>query len=141
MFVRDLDDPYYLNLSLTVRGFLNDFTRLAADMEGRVPYDVRFIARRLNEPPRVVGKALQTCITLGLITEFNAGVVSTENKDIDEELATPSIPPSLSLSNSKSSRSSTNSNTTTVLQVVNDDSDACLHCDSEGCHWCEPSLE
>ena len=49
-YVRDLDDPDRLKLSLAVRGFLSEFEKLAASMTNRVPDDIRFIARKRRLP-------------------------------------------------------------------------------------------
>ncbi len=102
-FVRDLDDPVRLNLSLAVRGFLSDFEKLAASMMNRVPDDMRFIGRKINTPPAVAGKALNTCLTHGFITRFAEDLNTSRNNDIYQKTDTRPIPPSKSSSNSKSS--------------------------------------
>lgn len=107
MFVRDLDDVAYLSLSLTVRGFLADFQRLAADLENRVPYDVRFIARRIGAAPAVVGQALNTCLTHGFISRFALPLKPRINNELADSGDAQLIPPSLSNSNSHSKSTDT----------------------------------
>ena len=106
-YVRELDDPAYLDLTLTVRGFLADLIRLAAMMENRIPDDSQFIGRKLNVPPRVVTKALNTCVTHGLVTRFDEDVKTSKNNTLRQKIATPSIPPSSSSSASPPIGSST----------------------------------
>ena len=102
-FVRDLDDPVRLNLTLTVRGFLSEFEKLAASMMNRVPDDIRFIARKINTLPAVAGKALNTCLTYGLITRFAEDLNTSRNNDLYQKTDNRPIPPSNSNSQSKSS--------------------------------------
>lgn len=101
-FVRDLDDPDRLMLSLAVRGFLSEFEKLAAQMLNRVPNDVRFIARKVNAPPRVVGKTLHACVTHGFITVFDEDVKTSRINDLYQKTDTRTIPPSNSNSHSSS---------------------------------------
>lgn len=116
-FVRDLDDPVRLSLTLTVRGFLSEFEKLAATMMNRVPNDVKFIARKINTPPTVAGKALHTCITHGLVTKFDEDLKTSQDNDLYQKTDTRPIPPSLS--NSKSSvRTSLLDSTTTDNQPI-----------------------
>ncbi len=136
-FVRDLDDPDWLGLSLTNRGFLSDFQKLAASMMNRVPDDVRFIARKLNTPPAVAGKALNTCITHGFLVRFAEDTNTRRNNDLYQKTDSRQIPGSLSQSNSKSSGSS-NYIDTTVQSDVPDPVERCPQCDGEGCRWCLP---
>lgn len=131
-FVRDLDDPDHLCLTLTVRGFLSDFQKLAASMQNRVPNDVRFIARKINTPPIVAGQALNTCLTHGLVTRFDEDMKTSRNNDINQRNDARLIPPSLSNSQSKSSSSTYISNSTTSPEI-NSDIPKCLHCADEGC--------
>ena len=138
-FVRDLDDPVRVNLSLTVRGFLSEFEKLAAGLMNRVPYDVKFIARKIGTPPTVAGKALNTCLTHGFITRFDEDLETSKNNDLYQKTDSRPIPPSLSPSNSESTdEGSTNS--TTTLRADPDRPPNCSRCDGEGCRWCDPSL-
>ena len=84
-FTAELEELDYLGLSLTNRGFLIDMQRLAATMGNRIPNDVRFIARRLNQPPRVIGKALTTCITQGFLSESDEPADSRKNSSLNEK--------------------------------------------------------
>ena len=136
-FVRDLDDPEWLGMSLTNRGFLTDFQKLAASMMNRVPDDVRFIARKLNTPPAVAGKALNTCLTHGFIVRFDEDMNTSRNNDLYQKTDSRPIPPSLSPSNSMST-SGSNYKDTTGLTIAADTSEPCLSCDGEGCRWCVP---
>ena len=102
-FVRDLDDPDRLSLSLAVRGFLSEFEKLAASMMNRVPDDIRFIARKINTQPAVAGKALNTCLTHGFIVRFAEDLNTSRNNDLYQKTDTRPIPPSNSNSQSKSS--------------------------------------
>ena len=106
-FVRDLDDPVRVSLSLTVRGFLSEFEKLAASMMNRVPDDIKFIARKIGTPPAVAGKALNTCLTHGFITRFDEDLETSKNNDLYQKTDSRPIPPSLSPSNSKSSGGTT----------------------------------
>ena len=135
MFVRDLDDAGYIRLSLSVRGFLGDFQRLAADFENRVPDDVQFIARRLNTPPAVVAKALNTCLTHDFILRFAPPANSQKNKTLEEKSDSRPIPPSLSYSTSLSP-SEVTTNSTTTRGKVTALHEVCPACDGEGCAWC-----
>jgi len=102
-YVRDLDDPDRLKLSLAVRGFLAAFEKLAASMMNRVPHDIRFIARKINTQPAVAGKALNTCLTHGFISRFAEDMNTSRNNDLYQKTDTRPIPPSNSNSQSKSS--------------------------------------
>lgn len=136
-FVRDLDDPDHLCLTLTVRGFLSDFQKLAASMQNRVPNDVRFIARKINTPPTVAGQALNTCLTHGLVTRFDEDMKTSRNNDIKQRIDARLIPPSLSsFSNSKSPSSTYIPNRTTDTDTDPENKPMCAHCDGEGCAWC-----
>lgn len=138
-FVRDLDDPEWLGLSLTVRGFVSDFQKLAASMCNRVPDDIRFIAHKLDTPPTVAGKALNTCLTHGLITRFDEDLETSKNNDLYQKTDSRPIPPSLSLSNSESTDKSS-ANSTNTLRAGPNPPPSCPRCDGEGCHWCDLSL-
>lgn len=89
-YVTDLDDPIRLNLTLTVRGFLSDFEKLAATMANRVPDDVQFIARKLGTQPAVAGKALNTCLTHGFISRFAEDMNTFKKNDLRQK--TDSLP-------------------------------------------------
>ena len=102
-YVRDLDDPDRLKLSLAVRGFLSEFEKLAASMMNRVPDDIPFIARKINTQPAVAGKALNTCLTHGFIVRFAEDMNTSRNNDLYQKTDTRPIPPSNSNSQSKSS--------------------------------------
>ena len=129
LFVSDLDEPDYLDLSLAVRGFLADFQRLAAKLQNRVPDDVRYIARQLNTQPAVAGKALKTCLTHGLLVRFADDKISKQINDICDKSATRPIPPSQSQSKSSSPSG-------TQLTNVTRAAGRCAACDGEGCAWC-----
>jgi hypothetical protein len=138
-FVRDLDNPIWMGLTLTNRGFISDFQKLAASMENRVPDDVRFISRKLGIPPRVAGKALNTCVTHELITRFDEDTRTSRNNDLYHLTGTRPILASISPSQSHSmSTGGSNSIDTTGLPVVPETPDSCIRCDGEGCRWCEP---
>ena len=102
-FVRDIDDPDYLTLTLTVRGFLSSFEKLASTMMNRVPNDTKFIARKINVPPAVAAQALNTCVTHAFVTEFAEDLETSQNNDLYQKTDTRPIPPSNSNSQSKSS--------------------------------------
>lgn len=138
-FVRDLDDPDWLGLSLTNRGFLSDFQKLAASMMNRVPDDVGFIARKLHTPPTVAGKALNTCLAHGFIARFDEDVNTRRNNDLYQKTDTRPVPHSLSQSNSMSTGSSNYIDTTGQVDA-SDSCDRCVRCDGEGCRWCDPQL-
>lgn len=119
-FVRDLDDPIRLSLTLTVRGFLSEFEKLASTMMNRVPDDVRFIGRKINTPPAVAGKALNTCLTHGLITRFAEDMKTSQDNDLYNKTDDRPIPPSSSPSNSPSPSTDLASNTKERWTAVDD---------------------
>ena len=135
-FVRDLDDPDWLRLSLTNRGFLCDFQKLAASMMNRVPNDIRFIARKLNTPPTVAGKALNTCLTHGFIARFDEDMNTSRNNDLYQKTDSRPIPRSFSPSNSMSTGGSDYIDTTGPHKD-SESPELCPRCDGEGCRWCE----
>lgn len=102
-FVRDLDDPARLNLSLSARGFLSEFEKLAASMMNRVPDEIGFIARKINAPPAVAGKMLNICLAHGLISRFAEDLDTSRNNDLYQKTDTQPTPPSNSSSQSRSS--------------------------------------
>jgi len=120
MYVRDLEDPAYLGLSLAARGFLSDFQRLAATMQNRVPLDVRFIARKIDAPAHVVGKLLSTCIQLGFVSRFAEDLKTSKDKDIEEKTDSRPIPPSYSNSGSAGRTSNGERTTTPDWQEIDD---------------------
>ncbi len=62
-----------------------------------------FIARKINTPPAVAGKALNTCVTHGFISRFPEDLNTSRNNDLYQKTDTRPIPPSNSNSQSKSS--------------------------------------
>lgn len=102
-FMRDLDDPIRLSLTLSARGFLSEFEKLAASMMNRVPDDNQFIGRKINAPPAVVGKMLNACLTHGFILRFAEDLNTSRINDLYQKTDTRPIPPSNSNSQSKSS--------------------------------------
>jgi len=101
--MRDLDDPLRLSLTLSARGFLSEFEKLAASMMNRVPNDIQFIGRKINAPPAVVGKMLNACLTHGFISRFTEDLNTSRINDVYQKTDTLPIPPSKSNSQSKSS--------------------------------------
>ena len=128
LFVRDLEDPEWVKLTLTVRGFVTEFQKLAASMENRVPDDTKFIARKIGVQPAVAGKALNTCLTHGFLVRFAEDLKTSKNNDIKQKTGFQPIPSSLSNSDSKSSGVERSSGIAEVQP--------CPNCDGEGCHWC-----
>lgn len=134
-YVRDLDDPAYMELSIAVRGFLADFQKLAATMRNRVPHDAKFIASKLAIRPQVVGVSLSTLIRLGFVSEFVEDLKTSQNNDLYQKTDSRPIPYSLSSSNSQSTGGSTTKGTT-AIRAVGEHSPECPRCDGEGCAWC-----
>lgn len=137
-FVRDLDLAVYIDLSLTNRGFLCDFIKLAASMSNRVPSDARLIAHRLNTRPQVAGKAIRTLMSLGFVSEFVEDLKTCKDNDLEHiRDAAGSPKETASLSNSPSDSQSP------CTELESQDyfdsrmtNGVCPKCDGEGCHWC-----
>ena len=103
-YVRDLDCPRYLELSLAVRGFLADLTKLAAAYSNRIPRDPKLIAGKLSTRPQVVSKSLSTLHRLGFVSYFAEDLETSKNRDLERLTDNAPIRPSPSTSQSESTR-------------------------------------
>lgn len=82
--VDDLDSIEYMQLSLSARGFLSDFTKLAATLQNRVPCDFSFIAQRLCSRPTTVAQHVRNTIAAGFLLEFNLSQNAKETTTCEE---------------------------------------------------------
>ena len=135
-FVRDLENYEYISQSLAARGFLADFTKLAARLNNRVPSDSKWVSKQLQIRPQVVTNSVNTWIILGYISEFEEHLEISRDRDLDHISEVKKIPSVAdSLSTSEGNRSN---NLYTSNNPINDDNQVvCVQCDGEGCAWCD----
>ena len=125
-WVKDLQNIDYRGLSLSDRGFLADFSRLAGFMENRVPDDNQYLASMMGCRPQHVSKAKVSLMSRGFLVPFEEDLDRSRIKDIDTMKGTPGIPPSVSTFRLISSESSSG----TKLNITTGD---CGYCGTPAC--------